>query len=138
MPDSFDALAARSRSLHGHRYVLPVAAWILLDKRQLVTAGEVMAGLGGRVDRPRVIEALAKLAELGALSELPRGSPRNAPRFFERVAHPYWNLVEAYLAELEASPSDSSPPRAGDTKGGAKANENGVNLRPPGNAAERA
>lgn len=61
-----------------------------------------MAGLSGQADRPRVIEALAKLAEFDALTELPRGMQWNAPRYFARAPHPYWDLVEAYVAEAEA------------------------------------
>jgi hypothetical protein len=99
----FVALATRSRHLHGHRYVLPVAAWILQDDQQVITVSDAMVGLRGRVDRVRVIEALAKLTELGALSELPRGSQRNAPRYFQRAVHPYWDLVDTYLAELADS-----------------------------------
>jgi hypothetical protein len=60
-----------------------------------------MVGLSGRADRTRVIEALTKLAEFGALRELPRESQINAPRFFQRVESPYWDLVQAYVAELE-------------------------------------
>jgi hypothetical protein len=97
--DSFESLAARSRNLHGHRYVLPVAGWMLESQSRVTGATEVMAGLGGRADRTRVIEALAKLAEFGAVVELPRESRKTAPRFFERIDSPYWHLVQAYLVE---------------------------------------
>jgi hypothetical protein len=109
-PDPFDSLAARSRDLHGHRYVLPVATWVLRSESQVVGVREVMVGLGGRADRTRVIEALAKLAEFGALLELPREPRRNAPRFFERIESPYWGLARAYLAELEAPSTSSDDP----------------------------
>jgi hypothetical protein len=69
-----------------------------------------MVGLGGRADRSRVIEALIKLAEFGALLELPREPRRNAPRFFERIESPYWGLARAYLAELEAPGASGDPP----------------------------
>jgi chromatin segregation and condensation protein Rec8/ScpA/Scc1 (kleisin family) len=82
-------------------YVLPVAAWVLQSKAQVISPREAMAGLEGRADRTRVIEALAKLTELGPLRELPREARRNAPRVFERVEDPYWGLAQAYIDELE-------------------------------------
>jgi hypothetical protein len=48
-----------------------------------------------------VIEALVKLTALEALTELPRGPQPNAPRIFASRAHPYWGLVDTYLAEIE-------------------------------------
>lgn len=111
-PDPFDWLATRSRDLHGHRYIVPAAAWVLQSGSRVVGVREVMVGLGGRADRARVIEALVKLTEFGALDELPREPRRNAPRYFERVSNPYWSLVEAYLAEPEAADgSDNAAPR---------------------------
>jgi hypothetical protein len=98
-PGDLEFLAARSRELHGHKYVLPVAAWILQAGREVIGVRDVMIGLGGQVDRPRIIESLVKLAEFGALGELPRPSQRNSPRLFERVPSPYWTLVERYLAQ---------------------------------------
>ena len=106
--DSFDFLADRSRSLHGHRYVLPVAGWALQSQSRAIGVTEAMRGLGGQADRTRVIEALVKLAEFGAVIELPRANERTAPRFFERVDSPYWNLVRAYLVELEEADSSGS------------------------------
>jgi hypothetical protein len=67
-----------------------VADWILRSEIRAVGAGEAMVGLGGRADRPRLIEALVKLAEIGALEELPRVGPPNSKRMFERVESPYW------------------------------------------------
>ena len=109
LPDELNTLSTRSRYLHGHKYVLPVAAWIRQSGQTTVTVGEVMVGLGGHIDRPRVIEALAKLAAFDALTELPRGPQRNAPRYFERRPNRYWDLVEVYVAEVEARPPESEP-----------------------------
>jgi hypothetical protein len=89
-------MASVSRSLHGHMYVLPVADWVLEANPGAITPKETMVGLGGRADRARVIEALARLTEIGALRELPRPEQKNAARCFERVEHPYWELVAAY------------------------------------------
>jgi hypothetical protein len=99
-PDAFDTLAQRSRSLHGHMYVLPVAAWILQAEKQTVTAADAMAGLAGRADRIRVLEALKRLAGIEALRELPRLDRKNATRCFELLDSPYWELVEAYANEV--------------------------------------
>jgi hypothetical protein len=101
-PSTFDDLAARSRALHGHRYVLPLAVWILETDVQVASVREAMVGMGGRADRVRLIEALLRLTEFGALNELPRGPQRNATRLFERNAHPYWDFVEAYGAGVES------------------------------------
>ena len=89
--------------MHRHMYVLPVAAWILESGTQVIGPSEAMAGLLGRADRTRVIEALARLTELGALRELPRAARKNAPRAFERVADPYWGLVETYVTGARTS-----------------------------------
>jgi hypothetical protein len=91
----FDSLASKSRSFHGHKYVLPVAAWILSDSGGVIGVSDAIVGLGGRADRPRVIEALEKLAGIGALVELPRVNQPNAARMFQRVDSPYWALVAA-------------------------------------------
>ncbi|HWM54695.1 MAG TPA: hypothetical protein VNO20_04830 [Solirubrobacterales bacterium] len=80
-----------------------------------------MAGLKGRADRIRVIEALAKLAELGALEELPREDRKNSPRIFDRRENPYWGLVQNYLSELEAPSSAAGQlTEADDAKTGAR------------------
>lgn len=99
---AFESLATKSRSLHGHRYVLPAAAWILRSGVETVTPSDVMVGLGGRADRPRVIEALVKLVSIGALTELPRAGKRD-PRVFERVDDPYWSLVATQLSGSSAA-----------------------------------
>lgn len=78
-------------------YVLPVAAWILRSGPEVVTVSAAMEGLGGRADRPRIIEALVKLSEIGAVAELPRSPQKNAPRMFSRSESPYWDFVRAFL-----------------------------------------
>jgi tRNA A37 threonylcarbamoyladenosine synthetase subunit TsaC/SUA5/YrdC len=79
-------------------YVLPVAAWILSSGAVMVSPSEAMVGLNGRADRSRIIEALSRLVEIGALKELPRAGTR-APRIFERVEDPYWNLAAKHAAD---------------------------------------
>jgi len=74
---------------------MPVAAWIDENGVKVVTVSEAMLGLGGRAERPRVIEALVRLAEIGALLELPRDSQPNSARMFQRVEGPYWKLLAA-------------------------------------------
>ncbi|MGN6215366.1 MAG: hypothetical protein ACTHN7_00190 [Solirubrobacterales bacterium] len=101
-PDFFAAQVALSRTLHGHKYVFPVAVWIVISGVSVVSASDAMVGLGGHADRPRVLEALERLTELGAMIELPRPSQVNAARSFQRVEDPYWPLVESHLARLEA------------------------------------
>ena len=98
----FDYLIEKSRTVHGHRYILPVAVWIFESGKTDVTAADAMVGLGGRADRPRIIESLARLTAIGALRELPRVGQRNAPRYFERVEDPYWAYIEETVAYLEA------------------------------------
>jgi hypothetical protein len=106
--DPFKEAALRSRSLHGHMYVLPVALWILRSESKLVSPADAMVGLEGRADRHRVIEALVRLCAIGALEELPRADHKNAAREFQRVEDPYWFLVEGCAAELAASQRVSS------------------------------
>jgi len=105
----FDSLASKSRSFHGHMYVLPVAAWILSSGTTAPSVSEAVSGLGGRADRPRVIEALERLVEIGAMIELPRDAARNAARMFEKAESPYWALVGA-----EAGLTDTALERSGD------------------------
>lgn len=101
--DAANPLTVWSRSLHGHRYVLPVADWILRTGAELISASEAMDGLEMKADRTRVLEALARLTELKALRELPRAADQpNSPRAFERLHSPYWAFAEAYIAEGRA------------------------------------
>jgi hypothetical protein len=96
----FTALTAASRDLHGHMCVLPVAVWIARDGEPVVTVSEALRGLAGRVDRPRIMEALKRLEAIGALSELPRIGPANAPRQFERIKESaYWDFADSYSEE---------------------------------------
>jgi hypothetical protein len=80
-------------------YVLPVAAWMLRSGVEVVEVSDAMRGLQGRADRPRIIEALEKLTEIGAVQELERGGQRNSPRIFSKMPNPYWNFVGAYLSD---------------------------------------
>jgi len=98
-PETFAALCARSRELHGHKYVLPVAVWIGESGNEIVTAGEALIGLGGQADRTRILEALMKMAAFDVLTELPRAG-YNLPRYFQRNSHPYWDVVETYADDI--------------------------------------
>jgi hypothetical protein len=96
----FVALTAASRDLHGHMSVLPVAVLILREGTSVVGASEALRGLGGRLDRPRIIEALKRLEAIGAMRELPRLGPRNSPRAFERLPDsPYWAFAAAFAED---------------------------------------
>jgi hypothetical protein len=104
----FDLLASRSRNFHGHKYVLPVAAWILDSGIEVISVSEAITGLGGRAERPRVIEALERLVGIDALVELPREDRPNAARMFQRAESPYWALVSAEAALSDDSASKRS------------------------------
>jgi hypothetical protein len=96
----FAALTAASRALHGHMSVLPVAVWIAREGEPVVTVSEVLRGLAGRVDRPRIMEALKRLEAIGALRELPRIGAPNAARQFERISgSPYWGFAVTYAED---------------------------------------
>ena len=96
-PKSVEELNGFSRDLHGHRYVLAVAVWILEREMSTVSTRDAMEALGGRADRARALEALERLARIGALAEMPRDSRVNSPREFERRADPYWVYVSTKL-----------------------------------------
>lgn len=102
-PKSVEELNGFSRDLHGHRYVFPVAAWILKREMHLVSTRDAMEALGGRADRARALEALERLSRLGALTEMPRDSRINSPREFERRVDPYWDYVSTKLQQLDLS-----------------------------------
>lgn len=90
-----------SKRLHGHQTVLPAAVWIHEGAVAVTTPPEVVQGLLGRADKNRVIEALEKLSEIGAVREMPRNGARNATRYFEKLSNSvYWTFVEGYLAEI--------------------------------------
>jgi hypothetical protein len=98
--DYFTALTVASRDLHGHMFVLPVAVWMAEEDRSVASVSEVLRGLGGRLDRHRIIEAFARLDSIGAIEEMPRLGPRNSPRTFVRIADSrYWQFALDYARE---------------------------------------
>lgn len=101
-PESFERLIVASRNLHGHMYVLPAALWVLDGRSGAFGVADVMGGLEGRVtDRQRVIEALTRLAAIGAVEELPRERGRkNAPRYFQRIDSPYWSFIRPFADDF--------------------------------------
>jgi hypothetical protein len=102
-PETFERLTAASRAIHGHRYVLSVAAWIEASDKETVSTRDAMQALGGNADRARAIEALVKLAEIGALEEMPRDEQVNSPREFARNREdPYWSYAATTAARIAA------------------------------------
>jgi hypothetical protein len=100
-PETFERLIAASRNLHGHMYVLPAALWVLGSPPKAFGVADVISGLEGRItDRQRVIEALTRLTAIGAVEELPREERRNAPRYFQRIASPYWTFIGPFADEF--------------------------------------
>lgn len=98
--NEFDALSAASRDLHAAQSVLPVAVWIMRSGSEVFAVSEISRGLGGRLDRPRILEALKRLEGIGAMRELPRIGPANLPRKFDRVkASTYWSFADSYSRE---------------------------------------
>ena len=96
--DVLRQLTLKSRALHGHRYVLPVALVLGGGPSRAVSASDVLDHLPGRVDRPRVLEALQRLVELEAMDELPRDDRPNATRYFtRRDESPYWAFIDAFV-----------------------------------------
>jgi hypothetical protein len=100
-PQEFEAWAALSRSFHGNRYVLPLAAWMVRNEVEATNASQAMAGLGGLAERVRILEALGRLVEIGALEEMPRVGAPNSPRYFSRIDDAYWLLVGSYAERIE-------------------------------------
>jgi hypothetical protein len=99
----FEAAAARSVTLHGNRYVLPVAAWILDSGADDVTAPEVFRGLSGQVVPNKALEALSRICEIGALEELPHlGRP--FPRRFHKRPSAYWTFVAELFDSFDLEP----------------------------------
>jgi len=99
-PQEFEAWARLSKSVHGNRYVLPLAAWVVRNEVKATGASEAMSGLGGLAERVRILDALGRLVEIGAMEEMPRVGPGNSPRYFARVEDPYWELVAAYARRI--------------------------------------
>jgi hypothetical protein len=90
--ERFEAVSRRSHGLHGNRNLLPVAIAVTELDREITTAPEVAVELGGRIAPNRVLDALHRLASIGALAELPYpGRPR--PRMFERRPSAYWAMA---------------------------------------------
>lgn len=97
--DRFNRLSAYSATLHGHKYVLPVAVWLLeRNEKGPVSQPEIRVGLV-HAESVRIFEALERLADIGALTELPKVSGR---RFFEQTPSPYWTFAQAAAASLDA------------------------------------
>lgn len=64
------------------------------------TAPEAVRGLAGQLPANKALEALERLATIGALRELPYpGRPHS--RIFEPVPSIYWDFVGPYVAERE-------------------------------------
>jgi hypothetical protein len=98
----FEAAAARSVAIHGNRAVLPTAAWIYECDVNAVSAPEVYRGLRGELAPNKALDALQRLAQIGALEELPHlGRPY--PRTFQRLESPYWGLVQQELQALQGA-----------------------------------
>jgi hypothetical protein len=97
--DLFETLSAFSGKLHGHKYVFPVAVWLLGHQSSgPITQPEIRTGLI-HAESNRIFEALERLAEIGAVRELPRVSGR---RYFETSASLYWKYAEAQAKALGA------------------------------------
>ena len=89
--DTYARLREVSVPLAGNNVLLPVAVAVA-DMGGIVSAPEVMRELGGRLTTNRILEALPRLAQLGALRELPYpGLPH--PRQFEVIDGPFWSSV---------------------------------------------
>ena len=102
----FDAASARSVAVHGNRVVLPAAAWIFESGATDVTAPDVFRALRGEVAPNKALDALVRLAQMGALAEMPYpGRPH--PRRFSRQTSAYWSFVRE---ELLALPGPSEVP----------------------------
>lgn len=96
--DRFSRLSSYSAKLHGHKYVLPVAVWLLeSDEKGAISQPEIRVGLV-HAESVRIFEALGRLVDIGALAELPKVSGR---RYFEQTTSPYWAFVAAAGAALD-------------------------------------
>lgn len=105
-----DAAAARSYVVHRKRSVLPVAGWIVDSGVQEVRASQVTKGLSGQLPTNKVLEALSRLCEIGALDEMPGGGAPH-PRVFRRLPRPaYWHFVAEEVGALkETTATDQIP-----------------------------
>lgn len=100
----FERVARRSQSLHGNKYVLPVAAVIAEGTQNPVKAPDIGIALNGRLPPNRVLEALDWLVAMSVLEELPYPGRPHA-RLFERTASAYWNFVPLFCEEDAVSAS---------------------------------
>jgi hypothetical protein len=102
----FDQLQALSEALARNNTLVPVAvAVVRADPRAPITAASVSRALEGRCPANRVGQALTRIAEIGALVELPYTGPPN-PKFFERAdAHPFWTFISDWALVNVAGPA---------------------------------
>jgi hypothetical protein len=95
-------LADRSEAIYGHRHVLPVAVWILESGTETMTQPVVSRGLEGRSPPNKVLHALERLGDIGALTQLPFPGRPHA-RTFEKAASAFWALVAEDAAEVDGT-----------------------------------
>ena len=100
---AFDRLRDASTDLAGNNVFLPVAVAIG-GMQGTITGPGVMRQLEGRLPSNRIGEALVRLAQLGALRELPFPGRPN-PHVFEVVEGPFWTHVVDGWASGVATPS---------------------------------
>lgn len=101
----FSLLSSYSATLHGHKYVFPVAVWLLEHHDAgAVTQPEIRKDLV-HAESNRILEALARLTALDAVVELPKTGGR---RFFELRASPYWDFVSEAAKIIETKASTES------------------------------
>jgi hypothetical protein len=97
----FEGLAALSDTVYGHRHVVPVGVWIQESGSSSASQPEVRIGLEGRSPSNKVLRALERLEELGALRELPYvGRPQ--PRVFERIKSAHWDAIAEYATDVDS------------------------------------
>jgi hypothetical protein len=104
----YEALAKRSRVIHGQKHVLPTAVWLLEANHAVVKAPEVGRGLQGR------LQSTARLCKIGAMKELPHPGPPQ-PKIFElHRDHAYWPFVAATAVDAahEYDASEASARRS--------------------------
>ncbi len=110
----FNAAAQRSQSLHGNKYMLPVAVAIVELDLATVKAPEIGVALAGHLPPNRVLEGLARLCAMEVMIELPYPGRPN-PRLFERRQSAYWTFVEPFAAEVDPEIAMDSKARRGQT-----------------------
>jgi hypothetical protein len=95
-----EALAKRSETVYGNRHVLPVAVWILESGETALSQPVVSRGLDGRSPPNKVLHALTKLSQIGAVIELPFGGRPDTRRFDKRESS-CWDLIAEYVTEVD-------------------------------------